>query len=42
MNELIALVEDRAILDSKMVESLILVEKQLKELKEELQSLVIA
>lgn len=34
MNELIALVEDRAILDSKMVDSLILVEKQLKELKE--------
>ena len=34
MNELIALVEDRAILDTKMVESLILVEKQIKELKE--------
>jgi len=33
MNELIALVEDRAILDTKMVESLILVEKQIKKIK---------
>lgn len=34
MNELITVVEDKAILDSKMVEDLIIVEKQIKELKE--------
>lgn len=34
MNELITVVEDKAILDTKMVEDLIFVEKQIKELKE--------
>lgn len=33
MSELITVVEDRAILDTKMVEDLIIVEKQIKELK---------
>ena len=34
MNELITIVNDKALLDSEMVHSLILVEKQIKELKE--------
>lgn len=34
MNELIKVVNDKAILDTKMIESLILVENQIKELKE--------
>ena len=34
MNELITIVNDKALLDSEMVQSLILVEKQIKELKE--------
>lgn len=34
MSELITVVEDKAILDTKMVEDLIIVEKQIKELKE--------
>lgn len=34
MNELITIVEDRAILDSEMIQNLIVVEKQMKELKE--------
>lgn len=34
MNELITVVNERAILDTQMVDSLILVEKQLKELKD--------
>lgn len=34
MNELITITEEKAILDSKMVNDLILVEKQIKELKE--------
>lgn len=34
MNELITITEEKAILDSQMVNDLILVEKQIKELKE--------
>lgn len=34
MNELITITEEKAILDSQMVKDLILVEKQIKELKE--------
>ena len=34
MNELITVIEDKAILDTDMVNSLILVEKQIKELKD--------
>ena len=34
MNELITIVNDKALLDSEMVQSLITVEKQIKELKE--------
>ncbi len=34
MNELITIVNEKALLDSEMVQSLILVEKQIKELKE--------
>ena len=34
MNELITLFEEKAILDTQMVDSLILVEKQIKELKD--------
>lgn len=34
MNQLITIAEEKAILDSKMVNDLILVEKQIKELKE--------